>query len=196
MKGAIIITLKNKKTKNHKETNEDAQSGGRIVEEKGTPKCPVAIIKLYLSKLNNNNEFLWQKPLKLCSGFDNSSSWYANQKVGKNKIGSFMKIISKKCHLTSTFTNHCLRSTVCTILGNAGYGDIDIMSISNHRSISSLGIYKRTSVNKKVNMANKLNEIAGISCVESDPISKFSSLPSIDQPPTDSAFDFELDWDD
>ena len=157
-----VISLRNNETKNHKELTEDADSGGKIVEEKGSVKCPVRIMKTYLSKLNPENDFLWQKPLN-CTKNNPSIKWYANQKVGHNKLGQFMKIISKRCNLSDIYTNHCVRGTLCSILGDLGYDDTNVKAISKHKSISSLALYKRTSFNKKVEMASQINSLAGIS---------------------------------
>ena len=150
-----IISLRNEETKNHKEINESQDSGGIIVSL-DSDKCPVKIIKLYLSLLNDGFENLWQKPMTV-----GHSKWYACQKVGANKIGEFMKIISKKCSLSTIYTNHSLRATVCTHLGN-WYGDIEVRSISKHKSLNSLPVYKRPTIEKKLEMASSLSTMTGI----------------------------------
>jgi hypothetical protein len=155
--GTEIMRLRyNEESKNHKELNQDEESGARIVEIQGAQKCPLRIIKKYISKLSDN-EFLWQVPLKRTD----KETWY-ERKLGKNAIASFMKTISTECALSKTYTNHSLRASACTILGELGFSDIDVQAVSLHKSISSLAVYKRPQDPKKAEMARQLSNAIGI----------------------------------
>jgi integrase len=60
-----------------------------------------------------------------------------------------MQKMSAKCGLSKIYTNHCIGATGATVLSEAGYNPADVMSVTGHRSISSLAIYQRTSAKKK-----------------------------------------------
>jgi hypothetical protein len=162
----------NEESKNHKELDQDEESGARLVEIKGAKKCPLRIIKKYISKLSDN-EFLWQVPRK---GFV-KGPWY-ERKLGKNAISGFMKTISTECGLSKKYTNHSLRASACTILGELGFSDIDVQSVSQHKSISSLAIYKRPQDPKKAEMARQLSTAIGIHHAEGNDAKEYSSIPS------------------
>lgn len=142
-------------TKNHRSV-EGSSSKGIIYATDGN-KCPVKAFEIYLSKLNPNCDFLFQKPKKNVTARD--KLWYHNSKVGHNKISTFMPTISG---LSKRNTNHCVRATTCTQLGSLGYSDIDIATISGHKSISSLSTYKRTQQVRKVEISKSLSAIAGL----------------------------------
>jgi hypothetical protein len=156
----IIQLTKNYQTKNHTETNEDAESGGRIASVPGNQKCPVKIIVTYLEKLNTNIQSLWQRPKKKFSL--SSAPWYDAVPVGHNTLSSMMKTISIHCGLETTYTNHCLRVSACTLLGEAGYTDLDIQAVSQHKSLSALAIYKRVKTTRKVEMYKSLSQAMGV----------------------------------
>ncbi len=50
-----------------------------------------------------------------------------------------MKDISIFCELLTVYTNHSLQVTGCTMLGEAGFSDLDITAVSKHTSLSALG---------------------------------------------------------
>lgn len=73
-----------------------------------------------------------------------------NQPLGKNSLANMMKTISKQAALSREFTNHSIRATSITILDVNKFSDRDIMSVSGHRSESSIKNYtgKVTSTRK------------------------------------------------
>jgi hypothetical protein len=153
---------KNKKTKdyatkNHQKGSES--SGDARIYSIDHPKDAIHIFEKYVSKLHVDNPYLWQQPR---NEFTNSDTyWYMNRKCGHNTIGDFMKKISKFCKLSMIYTNHCLRATTCTILGDY-FSDTDVQSISGHKSISSLAIYKRPREQKQQMMSNALSREMGL----------------------------------
>ena len=54
---------------------------------------------------------------------------------------------------TNVYTNHCIRATCITSLDSAGFESRDIMTVSGHRSESSLKHYSKTSDSWKREMS-------------------------------------------
>ena len=74
-----IIKIKDEIQKNHR-SDEEHSVGGRIYAV-GGDKCPVALFKLYLSKLNKRCPRLWQNPKQ--TFLEEEDVWYENKPVGK-----------------------------------------------------------------------------------------------------------------
>jgi len=115
---------------------------------------------MYISKLSENSKFLWQMPLPNPL----SNCWYY-RKAGENTINNFMAKISEVFYLSIHYTNHRLRSTTCTFLGDK-YSDIDIQAISGHKSLSSLSIYKKVNDSKKIEISNDISRMLDINSDE------------------------------
>jgi hypothetical protein len=134
------IHLRDFLTKNHREQDSTKSTEAFIVEI-GGKECPVALITKYISLLNEDIPYIWQRANKYFQS--TGSKWYMNAKVGENIISKMMKRICDLCKLSRGYTNHCVRATAITILAR-DYQDTDIQAISGHKSLGSLGIYKRT----------------------------------------------------
>ena len=162
-----IIKLRNFSTKNHQLPDYQDQDTGGIIVATNNERCPVKIIKLYLSKLNFYNDNLWQRPYSITQ--KKNHFWYQDAVVGIKTVGSFINYVNT----SKTYTNHCLRVTACTLLGDSGYLDGDIQAISGHSSSSSLNIYRRVKDSKKKDMSNTISESIGIinKIVENDSFS-------------------------
>lgn len=74
-----------------------------------TRKCPVNSYKLYLSKLNEDCNDLFQAPNLYFHLL--YAKWYKKQPVGEGKLGKFMKEISVRAGLTKIYNNHSVRGT-------------------------------------------------------------------------------------
>lgn len=146
----------NELTKNHRDIHESAEPRGRIYET-GQQNCPVNSIKKYLSKLEPSCDSLYTKAVKR-KGFDPlSTTWYTKCPLGHNKIGDFMKTISKRLNLSQVYTNHCIRATCVNILAENGVEARNIMRITGHRCESSLRSYNHdASDSQKKQMSNIL----------------------------------------
>jgi hypothetical protein len=140
-------------SKNHRE-NDTSRSHGSVIEEQNNDKCPVAMFLKYLSKLDPRCPYLWQIPRKNLTDFD--GYWY-ERKAGVKSIQCYMKTISQLCGLSTTYTNHCVRATTCTLLGKH-FSDINVQSISGHKSLSGLSHYKRIDDATKIKMTNTLSQ--------------------------------------
>ena len=68
-----------------------------------------------------------------------------------------MKNISREANLSKEYTNHCIRATSVTVLDDSGFEARHIMSLSGHRSESSIRSYSRTSMGIKRKMSTQLS---------------------------------------
>ena len=139
-------------TKNHRE-NDEAEQGGMMYATEG-PFCPVASFEKYLQHLNPQNEFLFQRPKKNTTA--DSDVWYDNMVVGERYLGDMMKNISKQAGLSQQYTNHSIRATAVTILDKSGFEARHIMSVSGHRSESSIRSYSKTDEATKKRISETL----------------------------------------
>ena len=101
--------------------------------------CPVASLNLYQDKLHPDCSAFFQKPK---SNFSvDSSTWYCNVPLGKSKIENFMKDIPISAQLSCTNTNHCIRTTVSTVLSHVGMEAHNLCAVTRHRydTIMELG---------------------------------------------------------
>jgi hypothetical protein len=152
-KGEEYITLRDNITKNHRGSELSSSYGGALFANSHT-NCPVGIVRLYLSHLHPKNEYLWQRPRNVYS--DDDVVWFCDSKIGVNKLRSFLPEISAYLKLSKRYTNHSLRATSITLLGEH-FEDTDVQCVSGHKSTSSLSIYKRTSLGKRQSMSHHLD---------------------------------------
>ena len=78
-----------KATKNHRDDDEKS-SGGIMYEIKNSPSCPYRAFTKYLSKLHPECCWFWQRPKTKFSPY--GPSWYDKAPLGKNTLGSMMKL--------------------------------------------------------------------------------------------------------
>ena len=149
----FVVKIKDELTKNHKEMEQIVS--GVMPENKTDPLCPVASFKKYLSHLNPQNEYMWQRPLDTVNT-EIANIWYGKQHIGKNPLRTFMSDLSEKLKLSQIYTNHSIRVTGCTVLNRCNFSASEIMSVSGHKSVQSLAIYQKTQHKQKVQMGNAL----------------------------------------
>ena len=131
----------NEKEKNHQGVNsKEEEKKARMYAQPGDPMCPLESLKLYMSKLNLNNDTFFQRP-KRNNFIQNDPIWYENSAVGTNTIGSFMKTISQRASLSQNYTNHGIRATTATALHRAGLDSERISHVTGHRNLDSLKHY-------------------------------------------------------
>jgi hypothetical protein len=158
--GVQVLKLRDFQTKNHRNDTTPATEA-TIFSLPNSPKCPVQLINHYLSKLCPTNVYLWQKPRDNARADD--AVWYTAQKVGVNTVNTFMKQLSTHLGLSLEYTNHSVRATSITLLGQA-FQDNDVATFSGHKSLAALGIYKRVSNVRKQEMSDSLNHQMYGSC--------------------------------
>jgi len=115
------------------------QNSTRIYDCRFGANSLIAMLELFLSKLNPNCKWLFQQ----CRPKTNRADpvWYKNEPLGVNTLGSMMKTISGAATLSKTYTNHCVRSTTITVLFNAGVNTQNIQARTGHRSLEGLQPY-------------------------------------------------------
>ena len=148
-----VVKVKDELTKNHKDIEHIVS--GVMPENRTDPLCPVASFKQYLSHLNPQNNYMWQKPLDSVD-INIAKIWYGRQHVGKNPLRTFMSDLSEKLKLSQIYTNHSIRVTGCTVLNRFNFSASEIMSVSGHKSVQSLSLYQKTQHKQKVKMGNAL----------------------------------------
>lgn len=170
------IHLRDYMTKNHRE-GDTTKSTEAFIVQTGDLRCPVALIRHYLSLLNADNPFLWQKP-NASYGADPTSKWYCNSKIGENTMAKMMGRISTLCNLSRQYTNHCVRATAITVLGRS-YQENDIRTLSGHKSVNALGIYKRTSNETMTSMSLTLHNSFGDAATMNDDATASTSKSAV-----------------
>ena len=86
----MVLTSKNRT--GGLEGTED-HSDGKIFSQPGSARCPVQVIKTFLSHLNPDINALFQRPEELSSKFNLKSCivWYDARKLGHNSLENMLK---------------------------------------------------------------------------------------------------------
>ena len=148
-----VVKTSDELTKNHRINDENQDEG--VMKATGKENCPVHAYKLYVSKLNPKQSALFQRPKEFTPSF---GPWYDNMVLGIKTLQVMMKRISKAAKLSKLYTNHSIRATSITILDQNGVEARHIMSVSGHRSESSLRSYTKTSYAKRGEMSSVLSD--------------------------------------
>lgn len=147
------------------------------------------------------NEWLWQRPKKNVSPFDNV--WYENQVLGHNTLGDMMATISRDAKLSRIYTNHCIKVTPPSLLDSILYETLGdnitttttktlpgTTSLTNQsRTVSNIPILPATSKPSQFSVTpNSLLNSSQITTVPTSPsqtlvtfssVSQNNSLPSL-----------------
>ena len=110
----------------------------------GGDKCPVEIFQKLLNKRPESLKSSGPLYLTPLQDFQGQDVWYSQQRMGINKINSFMKDMAKHSGLSTSkkrYTNHSVRKTMVHKLQKAGFSNDKIASISGHKSEQSLRDY-------------------------------------------------------
>ena len=175
-----ILKAVDEKTKNHQDDTELITAF--MPEFPNSELCPYKNFMLYLSKLHPRCNDLWQQ-VKDPKYLNDTDIWYKPRKIGPNPLSSYMSRISHSADLSKTYTNHSIRVTGTTLLGRCNYSSKQIMSVTGHRSVSSLAVYQKVSENEKLMMGMSMtcylqsNELRGVQASASN------QLPTIQQHP-------------
>ena len=149
-----VEKVKDELTKNRRETDEAQET--QTMFETRDPVCPVLSFAKYVSHLNPQNEYLFQRTKRAVKESD--SVWYDNMVIGQRTLGDKMKNLSRSAELSYLYTNHSIRATTISILDECGYEARHIMAVSGHRSENSIRSYAaKTSLSKKRKMSEALS---------------------------------------
>ena len=86
----------------------------------GSPRCPVETVKNYLLYLNPEADFFFQKPRAIAAAKFNpqvDKIWFCNAPLGGRTLAEMMKKMTTKAGMSPHLTNHCIRATTVTVLG-------------------------------------------------------------------------------
>ncbi|XP_078383138.1 uncharacterized protein KIAA1958-like [Oculina patagonica] len=153
-------------TKNHQGglNDEEDESDGKMFEVPGSPRCPVKTVENYISHLNPEMEFLFQRPRALTGKFnpEADSVWYCNSPLGVSYLSSMMRTMSTNANIIPPLTNHCVRATSVTILSEANVETRHIKSVTGHKSDTSIESYSnKPSFQQKEKMSAILSSFVG-----------------------------------
>lgn len=150
-------------TKNHQGgiTDEEDESNGKMFECPGSARCPVQTVKNYILHLNPEAEFFFQKPRALGTAKFNPEVdliWFCNSPIGERSLGEMMKRMTSKAGISPHLTNHCIRATTVTVLGEENVEARRIRAVTGHRSDASIDSYQsRPSLRQFQEMSNILS---------------------------------------
>ena len=116
-------------------------SDGKIFAEPSSRRCPVEVLKVFLSHLNPNLEALFQRPKDLSSTKFNPATdiiWYEERKLGHNTLENMLRNMTERAEIVPYLTNHSLRATTVTVLSAENIETRKIKTITGHKSDSSI----------------------------------------------------------
>ncbi|XP_049889953.1 zinc finger MYM-type protein 2-like [Epinephelus moara] len=174
--GAKYFTLSfNEETKNHKDPLERDRENrrGAMYEEPENHLCPVASLLKYLSKIPPDAKALYLKPKMTAAPTDNV--WYTAAPLGVNALAQMLPKMCKEAGTQTVYTNHSLRATAIQKLSDAGLAAREIMTVSGHRSESSLKSYWRPSMDSRKRWSHILSDQTTESAVM--PVKQQSTRP-------------------
>lgn len=158
--GAVLAT------KNHQGglNDEEDESDGKMFEVPGSPRCPVQTVENYISHLNPEMEFLFQRPRVVSSKFNPEADtvWFCNSPLGVSYLSTMMRTMSLKAEINPPLSNHCVRATSVTILSDANVEARHIKCITGHKSDTSIESYSaKPSFQQKEKMSSILSSFVG-----------------------------------
>jgi integrase len=83
--------------------------------------------------------------------------WFSISPIGKNKLSKAIAIMCKECGIQGYKTNHSLRATAATRLYMSGIDEQLVMEQTGHRSTEGIRSYKRTTMEQKEVVSDKLS---------------------------------------
>ncbi|XP_067669801.1 uncharacterized protein [Haliotis asinina] len=131
----FVYMCTDEQTKNHQDDGDRAR--GRMYEKKDNTRCPARSYVKYIKLLNKNCPKLFQQPN---TKMEYNQHYYPIA-LGHNRIGSMMPNLSIKAGLSMKYTNHSLRATTVHVLDAAQVPSRHIMTVTGHKSESSLKTY-------------------------------------------------------
>ena len=143
----------------------------------GGPRCPVQFFKTYLAhrpeEMRNSGPFylaIIDKP--------KSEVWYKKQRMGVNKIDSFMKNMALEAELDvegRKLTNHSVRKTLVKKLKASNQPRSAIIGVTGHTSERSLADYEEGDEAEQREISSIISSSGGQQVQNSRPV--LSSLP-------------------
>ena len=105
----------------------------------GGKKCPVRLLKFYLSKRPETMKESGRFYLSEKKSFNvNDDVWYTKNPMGKNSISGIMKALTVGTELEGSgkkFTNHSMRKTTVKKLKAANISESSIIKVTGHSTV-------------------------------------------------------------
>lgn len=110
------------------------RSDGKIFAISASPRCPVKVIKAYLSHLNHDIDALFQRPKAPSSKFHPNETiiWYEKKVLGHNLLDNMLRNMSERAEISPYYTNHSLRATTVTVLSSNIIETQKIKAVTGH----------------------------------------------------------------
>ena len=119
-----------------------------FANEVNPDRCVIRLYKKYMALRPQvaSADVFYLQPLKIAR----KDCWYQLRPVGHNTLSNTVKKLCGK------YTNHSLRRTRATRLFQKGVDEHQIMSITGHRSVNGVRVYKETSLQQEENLSDLL----------------------------------------
>ena len=114
-------------------------------------RCPVSILKRYLSKLPEKT-----KDNTLFPSLKKDGTFSEMTVLGKETLGNLMSNLSKKVNLSQKYTNHCVRVTGINLMYESGMCETEIAAITGHKDTRSIQRYFRKNEKNAIRASNVL----------------------------------------
>jgi hypothetical protein len=101
--------------------------------------CPVASLKMFISKTDPNAKSLFNRCIKDLNV--NDAVWYTCQPLAKRTYSGFMTDLFKQAKCSKIYTAHCLRATAIQKMNDAGHEHRNIMFLTGHKNEASIRSY-------------------------------------------------------
>ena len=117
-------------------------------------KCPVRLYSKYMSlrPYSARKDVFYLQPLQNPV----ADCWYQSKPVGHNTLTQTVKRLCAKVGVEGHYTNHSLRRTCATRLYQQGADDDQIMSVTGHRTLNGLKVYKRISLKQEERLSEMI----------------------------------------
>ncbi|CAB5395117.1 unnamed protein product [Rhizophagus irregularis] len=99
------------------------------------------------------------------------NKWYKTNNIGEKRMRTFLHELAKECGIDvmgRKITNHSVRKTLVELLKDLGFSDIEVMSVSRHRSLNGLKSYERSKSKMQDLCLNGLNQALDLKNDESE----------------------------
>ena len=131
-------------------------------------RCPVKLISKYLSHLNPESSYLFQRPRSPCKSFNPAKDevWFCSVPLGHNLLENMLRAMTSRAGIQPYLTNHSIRATISA----ANYESRHIKAITGHQSEASIESYSNTPTFHQFKvMSNAIADFVDSGCSSVDP---------------------------
>ena len=134
-------------SKNHSGGLQDHKAMNKSVKifpnKENLARCIIWLYKKCISLRPSHamSDVFYLQPLK----FPKPNYWYEPRPVGHNPLAQTVKRLCSQISIDGYFTNHLLHRTCATRLYQKDADEQQIMSVTGHRSIDTVRVYKKIS---------------------------------------------------